>query len=134
MASAYVTIPRHNPVNAFTMGGCRTGRGPHSGRVPQASVIRSPLSRVNIRPQLAASNRLLVKWRDTLARAASRTPLALVDLLAANAYLTTKGAAERLGVAFTPAQRGIRRLESLSISRGERSARASGTACTTPRT
>ncbi|MEK6813778.1 MAG: Fic family protein [Nitrospirota bacterium] len=69
-------------------------------------------------------NGLLVKWRQAVSGAASRTPLALVDMLAANPYLTIKRAAKQLGVAFTTAQRAIERLESASIvkeiSKGKR--------------
>lgn len=60
-------------------------------------------------------NRLLVKWRGAAASTGSKTPLALVDLLAANPYVTTKRAAKQLGVAFTTAKRAIERLQSLSI-------------------
>jgi Fic family protein len=60
-------------------------------------------------------NNLLVKWRTTVAGAASKTPLALVDMLAANPYLTIKRAAKQLGVAFTTAQRAVERLESAAI-------------------
>ncbi len=60
-------------------------------------------------------NNLLMKWRDTVSGAASKAPLALVDMLAANPYLTIKKAAKQLDVAFTTAQRAIARLESASI-------------------
>jgi cell filamentation protein, protein adenylyltransferase len=60
-------------------------------------------------------NRLLVKWRGDAAGTASKTPSALVDLLAANPYVTARRAALQLGVAFTTAQRAIDRLRSLSI-------------------
>lgn len=60
-------------------------------------------------------NGLLMKWRAAAAGTASKTPLALVDMLAANPYLTIKRAAKQLGVAFTTAQRAVERLESLSI-------------------
>jgi Fic family protein len=60
-------------------------------------------------------NRLLAKWRTAVAGSKSKTPLALVDRLAANPYLTVKRAAEELGVAFTTAQRAIERLETLTI-------------------
>jgi DNA-binding MarR family transcriptional regulator len=39
----------------------------------------------------------------------------LVDRLAENPYCTVKRVAERLGVAYTTAQRAVERLESLSI-------------------
>jgi Fic family protein len=60
-------------------------------------------------------NNLLMKWRDAVSGAASKAPLALVDMLAANPYLTIKKAAKQLDVAFTTAQRAIERLESASI-------------------
>lgn len=61
------------------------------------------------------TNRQLEKWRLTVAGSGSKAPLALVDQLAANPYLTIKGAAKRLGVAFTTAQRAVAKLEALSI-------------------
>ena len=67
-------------------------------------------------------NRLLERWRIAVGGAPAgggtkreagalarpvRVPLLLVDLLAANPYVTVKKAAEQLGVAFSTAQRGI---------------------------
>jgi len=60
-------------------------------------------------------NGLLAKWRTAVAGASSKAPLALVDLLAANPYITVNGAAKRLNVAFTTAQRAVNRLEKLSV-------------------
>ncbi|MGH7428772.1 MAG: Fic family protein, partial [Candidatus Methylomirabilaceae bacterium] len=60
-------------------------------------------------------NRHLAGWRVAVSGTPSKAPLALVDQLAANPYITTKGAAKRLGVAFTTAQRAVARLEALSI-------------------
>lgn len=60
-------------------------------------------------------NKLLESWRTAVAGSASRLPTALVDRLAENPYWTVKRAAERLGVAYTTAQRAVERLESLSI-------------------
>jgi Fic family protein len=69
-------------------------------------------------------NSLLMKWREAVSGTASKTPLALVDMLAANPYLTVKRAAKQLGVAFTTAQRAVGKLESMSIvkeiSKGKR--------------
>lgn len=69
-------------------------------------------------------NSLLMKWRKAVSGTASTAPLALVDMLAANPYLTIKRAARQLGVAFTTAQRAVGRLESSSIvkeiSKGKR--------------
>jgi len=56
-------------------------------------------------------NTLLASWRNAVSGATSKTPLQLVDLLAANPYLTIKGAAKRLEVAFTTAQRAVAKLE-----------------------
>jgi predicted transcriptional regulator len=41
--------------------------------------------------------------------------LRVVELLGANPFITTKGVAERLAVAFTTAQRAIERLERAGI-------------------
>lgn len=60
-------------------------------------------------------NGLLAKWRTAVAGASSNVPSALVDLLAANPYITVNGAAKRLKVAFTTAQRAVNRLEKLSV-------------------
>ena len=69
-------------------------------------------------------NSLVTKWRAAVAGTASQAAVALVDMLAANPYVTIKGAAGQLGVAFTTAQRAIGRLASMSIleqvSRGKR--------------
>lgn len=60
-------------------------------------------------------NAHLAAWRVAAARASSKVPLTLVEQLAANPFLTVKGAAKRLGVAFTTAQRAVARLEQLGI-------------------
>ena len=60
-------------------------------------------------------NRLLANWRVTVAAVTAKFPLALLDMLAANPFLTVKKASERLGVAFTTAQRAVQKLEKLSI-------------------
>ena len=54
-------------------------------------------------------NTLLAGWRQR-AVGTSRTPTQLVDLLAENPYWSAKRVAERLGVAFTTAQRAIDQL------------------------
>ncbi|MGA7522390.1 MAG: Fic family protein [Acidobacteriaceae bacterium] len=56
-------------------------------------------------------NDLLAKWRNEVAGHATNTPLRVVDLLAANPFLTITGAASQLKLAFTTAQRAIERLE-----------------------
>ncbi len=60
-------------------------------------------------------NRRLADWRTAVSGTPSKVPLALVDQLAANPFLTVKGAAKRLGVAFTTAQRAVRKLEEFAI-------------------
>lgn len=58
----------------------------------------------------ARINTLLATWQRQAAGLASSAAAALVDLLAENPFWTVKGAAERLGVAYTTAQRGIEAL------------------------
>ncbi len=60
-------------------------------------------------------NRYLSEWRVAVAATSSKVLSALVDQLAANPYLTIKGAAKWLDVAFTTAQRAVARLERLGI-------------------
>jgi ribosomal protein S25 len=45
----------------------------------------------------------------------TKTPIRVVELLAANPFITAKGCAEKLDIAFTTAQRAIERLERLGI-------------------
>jgi Fic family protein len=59
-------------------------------------------------------NDTLGRWR-TAVSGASVSALRLLDLLAENPFWTVKGAAERLGVAFTTAARAIERLERARI-------------------
>ncbi len=58
---------------------------------------------------------LLEQWRKTVADAPSRLPARAIDLFAENPYWTVKGVAERLGIAFTTAQRAVDRLEQAGI-------------------
>jgi Fic family protein len=60
-------------------------------------------------------NQLLTEWQKKVSGESSSNPLRVVELLGANPFVTTKGAAEKLGVAFTTAQRAIERLERASI-------------------
>ena len=60
-------------------------------------------------------NANLVEWHKAVAGDSTKTPMRVIELLAANPFITAKGAAERLGVAFTTAQRAIGRLERLQI-------------------
>jgi len=69
-------------------------------------------------------NRILDRWRLALSGTGTSLPLRLLDLLAANPYVTVKRAAERLAVAFTTAQRAVDRLQEAGVlsqvSRGKR--------------
>jgi Fic family protein len=60
-------------------------------------------------------NEKLINWQKKVAGDSTPTPLRTVELLASNPYITTKGAAETLKVAFTTAQRAIERLAQLGI-------------------
>jgi cell filamentation protein, protein adenylyltransferase len=60
-------------------------------------------------------NDLLAEWRGQLAGRSTNTPLRVLDLLAANPFLTITGAASQLKLAFTTAQRAIERLEENGI-------------------
>ena len=62
-------------------------------------------------------NDLLERWRNQLAGHSTNTPLRVLDLLAANPYVTITGAANQLNLAFTTAQRAIDRLEQNGIVR-----------------
>ena len=63
----------------------------------------------------ARINSKLIEWQKKVAGASTNAPLRVVELLAANPFITANGAAEKLGVAFTTAQRAIERLERLGI-------------------
>lgn len=56
-------------------------------------------------------NDIVGKWQKKMAGGASNNPLRIIELLASNPFLTTTGAAQKLNVAFTTAQRAIERLE-----------------------
>src|SRR5277367_3513385 len=60
----------------------------------------------------ARINAKVVEWQKSVAGESIKTPLRVVELLAANPFITAKGCVEKLGVAFTTAQRAIERLES----------------------
>lgn len=60
-------------------------------------------------------NGLLENWRKAVADKQSKLPGRLIELLAANPYLTLKKASRQLKVAFTTVQRAVERLEKLGI-------------------
>ena len=63
----------------------------------------------------ARMNDKLAGWQRLVDGEASTAPARVIELLAANPFITAKGGAEKLGVAFTTAQRAIQRLEQLGI-------------------
>ncbi len=60
-------------------------------------------------------NGLLAEWQKKISGESSSNPLRVVELLGANPFITTKGAADSLGIAFTTALRAIERLERARI-------------------
>lgn len=65
-------------------------------------------------------NDLLNKWKLQVANATSQipiVPMGIIELFAVNPYLTIHRIAEKLGMAYTTAQRGIRKLETEGIIR-----------------
>jgi Fic family protein len=63
----------------------------------------------------ARINELLAQWQKRVSGDSTNAPLRVVELLGANPFITTKGAAERLRIAFTTAQRAIQRLQRVGI-------------------
>ena len=63
----------------------------------------------------ARINSKMVEWQKQVAGDSTNMPLRVVELLAANPFITVKGAAKKLEVAFTTAQRAIERLERLGV-------------------
>jgi len=60
-------------------------------------------------------NASLIQWRQTVAGTGSKVPMGLVELLAENPYCTVNRVSERLGVAYTTAQRAVDRLVDVGI-------------------
>jgi Fic family protein len=60
-------------------------------------------------------NQLLAQWQRKVSGDSTNNPLRVVELLGSNPFITTKGASETLGIAFTTAQRTIERLERAGI-------------------
>jgi len=76
-------------------------------------------------------NALLGKWRDKAMEAGPPATVRLIDLLAANPFCTVRGAADRLKVAFTTAQRAVARLEALGIVKQVNEAKRDRVYCAT---
>ena len=60
-------------------------------------------------------DRMLAQWQKMVAGESTNAPLRIVELLGANPFITIKGAADKLEVAFTTAQRAIEKLERVGI-------------------
>jgi Fic family protein len=58
---------------------------------------------------------LLDEWHIKAASGKTNAALRLLDLLAKNPFVTVTGVAEKLGLAFTTAQRAIQRLEQIGV-------------------
>src|SRR6266478_3807696 len=56
-------------------------------------------------------NARLAEWQKSVAGESTKNPMRMVELLAVNPFITAKGSVEKLGIAFTTAQRAIERLE-----------------------
>jgi hypothetical protein len=76
-----------------------------AARTSQDALSRA--SRINV---------ILAQWQREVAGESTNTPLRIVDLLAANPFITATGIAGELGVAFTTAQRAIGRLCRYSLT------------------
>jgi len=61
------------------------------------------------------TNGLVAEWQKKVSGESSNNPLRVVELLGANPFITTKGVADKLAIAFTTAQRAIERLERARI-------------------
>src|SRR5215471_16604566 len=60
-------------------------------------------------------NQLLAEWQKKVSGESSNNPSRVVELLGVNPFITIKGAADKLTIAFTTAQRAMERLERASI-------------------
>jgi Fic family protein len=63
----------------------------------------------------ARMNAKVADWQKKVAGDSTNAPSRVVELLAANPFITVKGAADKLGFAFTTGQRAIERLERVGI-------------------
>jgi len=72
---------------------------------------------------------LLDEWRLKASGGKTDAPLRLLDLLAENPFVTVTGVAERLGLAFTTAQRAIQHLEQIGVLRQQGEARRGRVYC-----
>ncbi len=76
-------------------------------------------------------NQLLAQWQKRVSGESSSNPLRVIELLGANPFVTTNGVANKLGIAFTTAQRAIERLERARIVKQVGDARRDRVYCAT---
>jgi Fic family protein len=74
-------------------------------------------------------NELLAQWQKRVSGDSTNNPLRVVELLGTNPFITTKGTAEKLGIAFTTAQRAIQRLQRIGILKLVRDAKRDRVFC-----
>jgi cell filamentation protein, protein adenylyltransferase len=72
-------------------------------------------------------NDVVAQWRKKLA--GEPNALRIIELLSANPFITATGAARRLSIAFTTAQRAIQRLEQKGVVRSTTDARRNRVYC-----
>ena len=60
-------------------------------------------------------NQLIQKWKFEVASTASKVPVAMVEHVAVNPYLTLKDISKNLGIAYSTADRGLRKLLEANI-------------------
>jgi Fic family protein len=77
----------------------------------------------------ARINAKLAEWQKSVAGESTKTPMRMVELLAANPFITAKGSVEKLSIAFTTAQRAIERLERLGVVQQAGSAKRNRVYC-----
>ncbi len=74
----------------------------------------------------------LAEWQRKVSGESSNNPLRVLELLGANPFITIKGAADKLAIAFTTAQRAIERLERARIVKRVGDAKRDRVYCATP--
>ena len=77
----------------------------------------------------ARINDLVTQWKEQVAGEATDAAVRVIELLAANPFLSITGAARQLKVAFTTAQRAIGRLERIGVVQPTTGARRSRVYC-----
>ncbi|MCK4500035.1 hypothetical protein KAU11_06020, partial [Candidatus Babeliales bacterium] len=60
-------------------------------------------------------NALLQSWQEMVSKSSLKLALRIVPLCAVNPFLTARNVEKHCGVAFTTAQRALKKLESLGI-------------------